>query len=222
MIDNREVKQQRLTMFDGTALSDATYNLVIGLTLLWGVALNIVMATFFSRPILSLPYLAVIVIYFAGSIGSMMAVYRSRVPSISFLGFTGLSLSMGLLLTYYVQWFDLASIAQAFWITGMVVALMLVASTLFHDFFRGIGRMLGLALLTTLVVEVVMMLFGRGGGAIDWVVVLIFCGYIGYDWARAQEYPATLDNAIDSAADIYVDIVNLFVRILAIIGNKRD
>ena len=55
----------------------------------------------------------------------------------------------------------------------------------------------------------------------DFIVVIIFCGYIGYDWARAQEYNPTLDNAIDSAADIYVDVINLFVRILSIIGKRK-
>ena len=56
----------------------------------------------------------------------------------------------------------------------------------------------------------------------DYVMVVIFAGYIGFDWAKAQAYPKTLDNAIDSAADIYVDIVNIFIRILSIMGNKKD
>ena len=55
---------------------------------------------------------------------------------------------------------------------------------------------------------------------IDYAVALIFCGYIGLDWCRAQQYPKTLDNAIDSAADIYLDIVNLFIRILSITGKR--
>jgi FtsH-binding integral membrane protein len=53
-------------------------------------------------------------------------------------------------------------------------------------------------------------------------VALIFCGYIGLDWHRAQQFPKTLNNAVDSAADIYLDVVNLFVRILSITGKRRD
>ena len=30
------------------------------------------------------------------------------------------------------------------------------------------------------------------------------------------------DNAIDSAADIYLDVVNLFIRILSITGKRRS
>jgi FtsH-binding integral membrane protein len=31
-----------------------------------------------------------------------------------------------------------------------------------------------------------------------------------------------VDNAIDSAADIYLDIVNLFMKILEIMGKRND
>ena len=47
---------------------------------------------------------------------------------------------------------------------------------------------------------------------------MIFSLYIGYDWYRAQAYPKTLDNAVDSAIDLYIDIVNLFLRILALMS----
>ena len=53
----------------------------------------------------------------------------------------------------------------------------------------------------------------------DWLVALLFCGYIGYDWAKAQEKRKTLDNAVDSAVDLYLDIINLFVRLL---GSKDN
>ena len=59
-------------------------------------------------------------------------------------------------------------------------------------------------------------------GVMDYIMVLIFSGYVGYDWSKAQIFPKTLDNAIDSAADIYVDIVNLFIRILRIMGKKNN
>jgi len=55
----------------------------------------------------------------------------------------------------------------------------------------------------------------------DWAVSFIFCGYIGYDWGRACRIPKTLDNAVDSAAAIYMDIINLFVRVLRILGRRK-
>jgi FtsH-binding integral membrane protein len=63
--------------------------------------------------------------------------------------------------------------------------------------------------------------FHRARGWIDWAVAAIFCGYIGYDWGRAMRIPKTVDNAVDSAAAVYMDIVNLFARILRILGRRR-
>lgn len=221
-MDNKEFKAARLRAFDGMEVAANVYNLVIGGVLLWGIAINILMAQFFMKPILEMNYLAVIIIYFVGSFASMFAVYRSNSPVISFIGFTGLSVSMGLLLTYYVSYFEIGSIAMAFITTAVVTGAMMVAATIFPTFFKGIGRVLFFSLLITIIAEIVIsLIMGIGATIFDFIVVIIFCGYIGYDWAKAQEYPNTVDNAIDSAADIYVDVVNLFVRILSIIGKKK-
>jgi FtsH-binding integral membrane protein len=100
---------------------------------------------------------------------------------------------------------------------------MMVVSSVFPNVFLSIGRALGITLLITVLVELVMMLFGASLAITDYVVVLIFCGYVGYDWARANACAKTVDNAVDSAAELYVDIVNLFVRILRILArNNRN
>jgi FtsH-binding integral membrane protein len=45
-------------------------------------------------------------------------------------------------------------------------------------------------------------------------------GFIGYDYAKALEDDATVDAAIDRAVALYLDIINLFIRILEIMGKK--
>ena len=66
------------------------------------------------------------------------------------------------------------------------------------------------------------LLFGLPMTIVDYAVALIFCGYIGLDWHRAQQFPKTLNNAGDSAADIYLDVVHLFVSLLSLTGKRRD
>ena len=166
-------------------------------------------------------YFLVLILYFAGSIGSMIVVYKSPNPVISFLGFTGLSISMGLLITCYIQYFAGSDIFTAFLLTGIVTVIMTILSTMFSDFFIGIGKFLFISLLITILAEIVLSFCGIRLIITDYIVCLIFCGYIGYDWAKAQEYYTTVDHAVDSAADIYVDIVNLFIRILSILGRKK-
>lgn len=219
---NREYKEARLHSFAGTALDTRGYNLTIGLTLLWGVAINIIMATVFQSAILRMNYLAVILIYFVGSIGCSIAVYRSRTPAGSLLGFSGLAASMGLLLTYYVYFFAAETVAYAFAATGLVTVIMVILSTLYPNFFLGLGRVLGVSLLGALLIELIGgLIFRLPLTMMDYVIVLIFCGYIGFDWSRAQRYPRTTNNAIACAADIYVDVVNIFVRILEIAGRNN-
>ena len=59
-------------------------------------------------------------------------------------------------------------------------------------------------------------------GIFNWVFVLIFSGYIGYDWYRAQNVAPTADNAIDCVCARYMDIVNLFIRLLRIFEKKQN
>lgn len=220
---NKEYRLERMNHYAGTQVNERTYNMTIGLTLLWGVLINIAMATVFASAILSLNYILVMVIYFVGTIGCSILVHKSSSPAVSFAGFTGMAISMGLLLTFYVTIFTGNSIAYAFIATALVTVIMMILSMLYPAFFQNLGRTLFISLLGCILIEfVVGIIFHAPLTIIDYVVALIFCGYIGMDWNRAQQYPKNLDNAIDSAADIYLDVVNLFVRILAITGKRRD
>ena len=99
---------------------------------------------------------------------------------------------------------------------------MMVLGSLFPQFFAKIAGALTIALLIVIVVELVeIFIFKMHHGIIDWIVVVIFCGYVGYDWGRANQILKTLDNAVDSAASLYMDIINLFLRILRIMGRRR-
>ena len=217
-----KVRNERLSSFEGLQLTDKTYNLAIGLTLIIGILVDLAIAHYLSDAVLRMNPILMLVIYLAGSFGCTFVIYRSAKPVVSFLGFLGLSICMGLLLTYFLTMYDIASIQLAFTLTGGVFVVMVLLATFFPTFFLSIGRGLGITLLITIVIEIIASFLFRGALMItDYIVVLIFCGYVGFDWARAQHYPKTLDNAIDCAADIYVDIVNLFIRILSIISKSK-
>ena len=220
---NKEYRLERMNNYAGTMVTERAYNLTIGLTLLWGVLINVVMATFFVYQILSLNYLLVVVLYFAGTIGCSILVHKSSSPAMSFAGFTGMAISMGLLLTFYVTAFTGHSVAYAFIATALITVIMVLLSMLYPEFFRNLGRTLFVSLIGCILIELIgSLVLGLPMTIIDYAVALIFCGYIGLDWHRAQQFPKTMDNAVDSAADIYLDVVNLFVRILSITGKRRN
>lgn len=61
-----------------------------------------------------------------------------------------------------------------------------IIGSLYPAFFRRIAGGLFIALLAVIVIQLVnMFIFHRSPTWIDWAVILIICGYAGYDWARA-------------------------------------
>ncbi|ABP80401.1 hypothetical protein PSEUDT2_00522 [Stutzerimonas stutzeri] len=139
----------------------------------------------------------------------------------SFLGYNLVVVPFGLIVNLVVSRYDSALVYEAIRITALVTLGMMLLGTLFPRFFARIASALTVALLLVIVVELVeLFILGIHHGVIDWIVVLIFCGYVGVDWGRANQIPKTLDNAIDSAAALYMDIINLFLRILRILGRK--
>ena len=222
-MDNKEMKLKRLTSTDGTPLTEGAYNVTIGLTLLWGLLLNVLTAVFLTPYIIQIDYRIILVGYLVLSFGCIAVVFKSHTPAISFLGFTGLAFVMGVLLTFFLTAYSASSIDSAFLATGIIVLSMMILSMFFPAFFLSLGRVLLFALIGSIVIELIGgLLLHLPLGIMDYVVVVIFAGYIGYDWAKAQAYPKTMDNAIDSAADIYVDIINIFIRVLSIIGKKDN
>jgi len=221
--DNSAYKKERLKAINGAIISDRSYNLVIGGMLLWGIVINVLMAVFLTNTILRMNPILVLVLYVAGTLGCTFVVYKSTSPVISFAGFSGLAACMGLVLCFFIAEYQLGTVSLAFQMTAIITVAMMILATLFPGFFMSIGRSLGLALILSIVVELVAgFIFKANLQIMDYVIVIIFCGYIGFDWAKAQIYPKTLDNAIDSAADIYVDVVNIFIRLLIIFGKRDD
>ena len=99
---------------------------------------------------------------------------------------------------------------------------MLVA-TLLPDTFLSMGKTLFISLLVCIVVDLLaIFIFHIDLIVIDYAVTFIFALFVGYDWARANRCVKTVDNAVDCAAELYIDIINLFIRILSILARADD
>jgi len=207
---------------DAPIISSTVYNLVIGLTLSWGFAVNWWMVTKIEpQTIASINPWLFFISYFISCFFGMYLFKSSKKPLISFVGYNFVVIPFGLVVNLIVSSYDSTIVAQAIRITGLVTVAMMCLGAIFPSFFKKISGALGIALLLVIVVELVeVFIFGIHHSFLDWIVVLIFCGYIGYDWGRANQIPKTLDNAIDSAAALYMDIINLFLRIIRILGRR--
>ena len=206
--------------FTGQEISPNIYNFVIGLCLTWGFALSWLMVQYIPREsILQInPWL-----FYGGYIVScFFGIYLSNSsdnPVISFIGFNFIVVPLGLIINVAVGGVSPEVVSKAIQTTGAVTFLMMVLGSLFPAFFKKISGALFIALIVTVIVEFIQIFFfHQHSSIIDWIVVVIFCGYIGVDWGRANQIPKTIDNAVDSSVALYVDIVNLFLRLLRILN----
>jgi len=208
----------------GERITDRSYNLLIGLVLLWGFFVNFLMVKYIStEALLEMNYFIFILGYFASCFIGIALYTKSSNPMVSFIGYNFVVVPFGLILNLVISSYDPDIVLNAIMITAIVTLLMIVLGSLYPSFFQKISGALFIALLSVFVVELIMIfIFKVRLGIIDWIVAIIFCGYIGYDWGRANAMAKTVDNAIDGAAAIYMDIINLFIRILRILGRNRD
>ena len=222
MFNTAEAKQKRLNSGLPDSIDARVYNLVIGGLLLYGFAVNALMVETLSGKlrVLEKPWILLIVYLVLVICGTLLA--RSESPIISFLGYNLIVVPIGLLLTLTLPNYPRREVMSAIIVTGAVVVIMICAAMLKPNFFIKLGRTLFFALLVGIVGNFVAMLLGYGGNVFNWAFVIIFSLYIGFDWSRAQVYPKTLDNAVDSAIDLYLDIINIFIRILSIMSRSDD
>ncbi len=204
-------------------ISNVTYNFVIGAVLCWGFLVNWFMVENIPAEMISnINPILFFVGYIVSCFFGIFLFTKSDNPVISFIGYNFVVVPFGFIINIAVQGYNPEIVGEAIRITGFVTAGMMVLGSLFPKFFQKIAGALTIALLLVIIVEIIeVFVFGIHHGILDWIVALIFCGYIGYDWGRANQIPKTLDNAVDSAAALYMDIINLFLRILRILGRNR-
>lgn len=219
MFNSKEAKAERFKSHEN--LSSNTYNLVIGACLLYGFIVNALMVKFLSPLFMGMNPLIFLIGYFVLCLAGIF-MSRSKSPLMSFIGYNLVVVPIGALLSISLPGYDSNLILSAIIITGIVVAIMMILATLFPTIFAKLGHALFIALSVSLIAQFIAMLLGYSGNAFNWIFVVIFSLYIGFDWYRAQQFPKSLDNAIDCVLDLYLDIINLFLRILQLLSRRND
>ena len=147
---------------------------------------------------------------------------RYKAVLVKFVGYNMIVIPCGITLSTIISDYAGRSdlVLQALIITTMITFCMITLSCIFPKFFVGIGKMLFVALVGVVIAYVVCYFVGLNTGIITWISAIIFSLYIGYDFVSAQQAKHTVANAIIYGADIYLDLVNLFVEILRILKDN--
>ncbi len=209
-------------------ISVQAYNAVIGAVLLWGLLINYLLCSKVTTIATLFPNMNPIVfglIYIVVVMIGVGITVKAQSPLISFLGYNIVVIPFGLVISTLVQHYGGVSsevVTQAFLYTLLIGAAILATVIFFPKAFEKLGRALGVALLGLILCEIILLIIGARQQWISWIAAALFSLYLGYDFYRSQQYPKTVKNAVASAMDIYMDLANLFIRLLSILGNRRD
>jgi len=154
--------------------------------------------------------------------------HSSDSPIVSVLGYALVAGPFGLMLGPVLAMYETSSIIKVLAITATVVIVLGLVGVFIPDDLAPWGLWLFGALLLLIGAQFLVPLLGAFGlpvdGAmtvIDWVALVIFGALVIFDLNRAIRLPYTHDNAIDSAVAIYLDFINIFIRLLSLMGQKK-
>lgn len=198
------------------SMSDGTYNFTIGALLCWGLFVNwLMIQSIPTESLLAVPMWAFLVGYFVLSFSGIAIAAMSSSSVVGFIGYNMLAAAFGMILCIAVSNVDPDVVFQAVQTTGLITAVMMFLGSMLPTFFKRLSGVLLISLLVVIVVELFQILVLKSSpGWIDWLVILIFSGFIGRDWAVANEMPRNFKNAMLCAMNLYMSMINIFVRLL--------
>lgn len=222
---SRRRKEARLQSYDGRILTAREYNTTIFGTVLYGLVVNFLICLFCGDMAATVNSITFFLAYLVCVIVGCVISAVSTNPVAGFIGYNLIVLPSGFVISVAVQEYGgLGSevVTEAFLVAALVIATMTLFAALNPQFCNRLGSLLFMALMGLIVAEIVLLFMGMRNIAVSWISAIIFSFYISYDVSRSQMYPYTISNAIGSAMDIYLDIVNLFLSLLEIFGEHSD
>ena len=225
-MDGFTSNRRKMRMLNREGLvSQRTYNLTLIGTLFYGLIVNVILCLLVGDVTRYISPLAFLVLYFISAFAGTMISARSNNPLISFLGYNMVVVPIGLVISMTVEMYSSMSpdvVFQAFVLTACVTGGMAFVGIYNPELCSQLGGILFGCLFGLLIANVVIWIFGIHTMANSWFGMFLFSMYIAYDVYRSQQFPPTINNAIGCALDIYLDIANLFLDILRILGNKNS
>lgn len=132
-------------------------------------------------------------------------------------------LTFGALFTVY----KLSSILSVFLATSIVFLIFALIGAKVKKDMSKLGMWLMMALIGTIVVSIINIFIGSSVlyTVISIIAILIFLGYIIFDMQKAEalmEEVGEEKGAIFGAFQLYLDFINIFIRLLQLFGDLKD
>lgn len=179
----------------------------------------------FSRGVFQILLIAEIVVVLVNS-------WAIRKDNLILAGILYLSYTIinGITMSVIFLAYDVASIKEAFLVAAVIFGVMAAYGYFTKKDLTQIGSVCMMGLLGVLLVSLLNMFLLHNSGLelmLDYVVVLLFVGITAYDMYKMKQMIAVGgENEINRVAlytgmQLYLDFINLFLRLIRIMGKKR-
>lgn len=196
----------------GIKLSPGFYNFLIGIILFWGFFINWLIAKNIG------------LFYAFGINNALLLIISCSLCLTGFLFFKNaigtLSSFIGYNFILVPFWFAINALTysqnsnlsiEASKAIGFVIIVLTCFSTIFPKFFEKISGSLVVTISALAIVGgIEILILENHHELLSWLLVTGISCYVGIDWGRANRIPKTIDNAVECAAALYVDLINLF------------
>lgn len=198
------------------SISAGFYNFLIGSFLIYGFLINVFECSILSAIHLpKLPaFLGLLVYILCALVGSFFVREKAGTLSV-FIGYHFFVVPVGVSVWLATSGRYMGDILEAAGLTTAITFMMLLASSLFPKFFAGLGRFLLVSLFSFVICEIVsVFVFGYFSNIFNLIAVFLFSLYIGYDWYMGTVRRKCVANALRTALELYLDIINIFLALL--------
>lgn len=134
----------------------------------------------------------------------------------------------GITFSTLFAYFELSSIVYAFVGSAAIFGIMALIGKNTKADLTSFGTMLSVTLLVGCVVSIINLFIGNGlvDIVLDWIILLVFMGFTIYDMNKLTNLhnEGVMDEEklyVYGAMELYLDFINIFIRILSIFGNVR-
>lgn len=201
-------------------ISAGFYNFLIGSFLIYGFLINVFECSALSViPMPKLPaFLGPLLYILCAFIGSFFIREKAGTFSV-FIGYHFCVVPVGVSVWLGTSGRYMGDVLEAVGITTAITFMMLLAYSLLPRLFAGLGKFLMMALFSFVICELLsIFVLGSFPKIFNITAVFLFSLYIGYDWYMGTVRRKCIANALRTALELYLDIINIF---LAFLRSKR-
>ena len=135
----------------------------------------------------------------------------------------------GVTLSVIFAVFDMSTIFYAFFATSLLFGGLALYGYVTKKDMTKFGSILMVTLIVGLVVSIINLFIGNTLVDIflDWVMLFVFCGLTIYDMNKIKNMSQEIEYGSEKlyvygAMELYLDFINIFIRLLSIMGRRRD